>query len=136
MTLQVAEAPCEYARNLRRDQTDAERVLWLSLRDRRLAGAKFRRQHRIGPFIVDFVSRECRLVIELDGGHHAGRREEDEARAFFLERSGYRVLRFWNTDVLANLAGVLERIVATLRETAPSPPPSPRRGEGEGRRRG
>ena len=85
----------------------------------------------MGPFIVDFVSREARLIIELDGGQHAVHQREDELRTRFLEHEGYRLLRFWNTDVLGNLEGVLQRIAENLRAATPSPRPSPRGGEGE-----
>jgi adenine-specific DNA-methyltransferase len=99
----------DQARRLRRDMTDAERKLWASLRGRALSGAKFRRQQAIGPYIVDFHCSEQRLVIELDGGQHA---EEwaacDRKRSAWLEARGYRVIRFWNSDVMRNLEGVLQ----------------------------
>ena len=125
------ESPRDYARTLRRRQTDAERRLWARLRDRRLLGVKFSRQVPIGPYIVDFCCRELRLVVELDGGQHAIREAYDAERTAFLERLGYRVLRFWDNDALANTEGVLIRIVEAL-AARPSPRPSPRRGEGGG----
>ncbi|WP_245297093.1 MULTISPECIES: DUF559 domain-containing protein [Rhodomicrobium] len=101
------------ARRLRRDQTDAERALWAKLRNRRLCGARFARQVPIDRFIVDFLCDDARLILELDGGQHAESRS-DEARTAFLEGAGFSVLRFWNNDVLANEAGVLERIRESL----------------------
>ncbi len=100
------------ARLLRRERTDAERVLWQMLRARRLSGLKFRRQFPIGDFIADFCCRECRLVIELDGSQHMDSRQadRDRNRTECMEARGFRVLRFWNTDVLMNTEGVLAAI--------------------------
>jgi very-short-patch-repair endonuclease len=125
---QVCEEREPYARNLRRSQTAAERKLWLLLRDRRLAGFKFRRQHPIGPFIVDFCCTEAKVIVELDGGHHLLTHDSDTARSGYLAGQGYRVLRFWNNDVLGNTSGVLERIVEALKRDRqrPSPCPLPR----------
>ena len=126
------------ARRLRHDATDAERRLWYRLRARQIDGAKFVRQDPIGPYVVDFVCRECKLIIEVDGGQHATD-PRDAVREGWLVDRGYRILRFWNNDVLANTDGVLEAIAAALSEaagaqnrgSAPSPRPSPRtRGEG------
>jgi very-short-patch-repair endonuclease len=97
------------ARRLRRDATDAEMRLWLKLRDRRLAGFKFSRQQSIGPYIVDFVCRDRKLVVEVDGGQHADN-VRDRIRDDNLAAEGYRVLRFWNNDVLSNTEGVLTAI--------------------------
>jgi very-short-patch-repair endonuclease len=102
------------ARQLRRDQTDAEQRLWAKLRDRQLGGVKFRRQHPIGPFVADFCCPQRKLVVELDGGQHSEEVAADEKRSRFLEAQGYRVLRFWNHDVLGNTDGVLERIAEAL----------------------
>jgi very-short-patch-repair endonuclease len=88
-------------RRLRRQATDAETKLWFALRDRRLGGFKFIRQEAIGPYIVDFVCREKKLVIEVDGGQHA-ENVRDRARDLALASSGYQILRFWNSDVLSN----------------------------------
>jgi very-short-patch-repair endonuclease len=126
------ETPCDYARDLRRRQTDAEHRLWARLRDRRLLGVKFSRQVPIGPYIVDFCCRELKLIVELDGGQHAIQGAYDAERTAFLERLGHSVLRFWDNDVLRNTEGVLIRIVEAL-ATRPSPRPSPQRGEGGGR---
>ena len=130
----------DVARRLRRAATDAERRLWYRLRSRQIDGAKFVRQERIGPYVVDFVCRERRLIIEVDGGQHATDPRDAVRDAWLFERA-YRVLRFWNNDVLANTAGVLESIAAALSETdiagtqtrgeTPSPRPSPPEG-GEG----
>ena len=103
-------------RGPRSRQTGDERKLWFAVRDRRLSGFKFVRQEAIGPFIVDFVCREKRLVVEVDGGQHADS-PADAARDAFLAGEGYRVMRFWNNDVLGNCEGVLTVILeALLRE--------------------
>jgi len=109
------EPSTDRARRLRRNQTDAERKLWGRLRDRRLLGVKFYRQYSIGPFFVDFFSLEARLVIEVDGSQHA---EDvgDQSRTEFLTQLGYRVLRFWNNEVLGNIEGVQEAIADALVE--------------------
>ncbi len=101
-------------RNLRRNQTMAEEQLWERLRNGRLKGHKFRRQVPLGRFIVDFSCYDARLVIEVDGGQHAERTEEDTARAGWLESRGFRVLRFWNHEVIKNVEGVLARILEDL----------------------
>ena len=101
-------------RELRRNQTEAERHLWRFLRDRRLLGFKFRRQHRIGPYFADFVCAECGLVVELDGSQHLACADADARRTRVLQRMGYRVVRFWNDDVLARTGVVLEAIVVEL----------------------
>jgi len=103
----------DVARALRRDATDAERIMWRLLRDRRLNGVKFRRQVPIGPFVADFASVERRLVVELDGGQHA-ESSSDVARDRFLAANGWRVVRFWNNDVMKNREGVLESLQQAL----------------------
>ena len=110
------------ARRLRRELTDAERKLWFELRDRRLHGFKFVRQEPIGPYYVDFIYRDRKLVVEADGGQHA-ESNHDAVRDRFLRDEGYRILRFWNTDVLQNRKGVLLTILDELgqREDAPHP---------------
>jgi very-short-patch-repair endonuclease len=113
------------ARRLRHNQTDAERALWFHLRDRRLNGLKFRRQMPLGSYVVDFCCESVRLIVELDGGQHALRELEDAARTVALEAFGYAVLRFWNNDVLNNIDGVLETIVATANQEPPHPNPLP-----------
>jgi very-short-patch-repair endonuclease len=117
------------ARRLRRNSTDVERVMWRLLRDRRLAGVKFRRQVPIGPYVADFASIEHRLAVELDGGQHGD--ASDQRRDGFLVGRGWRVIRFWNNDVLQNRNGVLEHLLHVTQE--PSPRPSPARA-GEGAR--
>ncbi|RDI97627.1 endonuclease domain-containing protein [Dyella solisilvae] len=118
------------ARGLRAGQTDAEQLLWHHLRNRRLQGWKFRRQHEIGPYIADFVCPDAGLIVELDGGQHGDQLAYDEVRTRKLQEEGYRVLRFWNNDVLTNTDSVLEVILEALASPGPSPRPSPRRGEG------
>ena len=103
----------DFARALRRNGTDAERIVWRLLRDRRLGGVKFRRQVPIGPFIADFASIEHRLVVELDGGQHANS-ETDVRRDRFLKADGWRVMRFWNNELMTNREGVLEAIQDAL----------------------
>ena len=102
------------ARALRANQTEAESRLWQRLRDRQLAGAKFRRQAPVGPYIADFICLAAKLIVEIDGGQHADNAEADAARTAWLEDQGFRVLRFWNNDVLDNTDGVLEEILAAL----------------------
>ena len=99
------------ARELRKNQTSAERQLWSRLRRKRLCGLKFRRQHPIGRCIVDFCCVSCRLVIEVDGGVHKSQAEYDDARTAYLRRRGYRVIRFANEDVYHRLGEVLNTIV-------------------------
>jgi len=108
------------ARRLRREPTDAETALWYRLRSRRLNGYKFVRQEPIGPYTVDLICRERRLVIEVDGGQHADNPRDVVRDKWFIDRN-YRVLRFWNNDVLGNMAGVLETVAAALEEAPPHP---------------
>ncbi len=122
------------ARRLRRDQTDAERKLWLRLRDRRLNGWKFKRQVPIDRYIADFCCTDARLIIELDGGQHTTSEEADAKRTAFLESCGYLVLRFWNNDVLKNMDGVLEEILASLPQAPSAPHPDPLPSGERGRR--
>ena len=98
------------AKDLRKNATQAEALLWGSLRARQMEGVKFRRQQPLENFIVDFVSFEKRIVIELDGGQHAEDRDKDEERDTCLKNNGFNVLRFWNSEVFENLEGVLETI--------------------------
>jgi very-short-patch-repair endonuclease len=106
----------EHARRLRRDSTQADALLWRALRDS-LPHEKWRRRVAIGPYFADFASHRARLVIEVDGSQRADASDADAARASFLQSQGYRVLRFWNNDVLHNLDGVL----AAIRSALPSP---------------
>jgi len=102
------------AKKLRRNSTDAERLIWSRLRGRRLAGYKFKRQVPIAGFVVDFAALEAKLIIEIDGGQHSVRLEADQLRTEKLERFGYRIVRFWNHDVLNNIEGVLDAVIQEL----------------------
>ncbi len=119
------------ARALRRAETRAERLLWSRLRHRRLGGYKFRRQHSLGRYVVDFLCSERRLAVEVDGGQHAADVARDRLRTHWLEAQGLRVVRFWNNEVLENPDGVCSRLLEMLRHgNTPSPRPSPPRGRG------
>jgi len=107
------------AKILRRDATDAEKLLWKHLCRKQLEGLKFRRQEPIGDYIVDFVCFERRIIIEIDGGQHAIKREKDIGRSRWLEGQGFKILRFWNNEVLKNIEGVIE----TIRNYCTSPSP-------------
>jgi len=119
-TMRKNQRQSAFARELRRKQTDAEKALWIKLRDRQIDGLKFRRQQPIGPYIVDFVCFDRKLIIEIDGGHHSEDKllMKDNDRSKWLTEQNYQVLRFWNNEVLTNQEGVLERI-----RTASSPSP-------------
>jgi very-short-patch-repair endonuclease len=121
------------ARHLRHALTDAEQQLWQLLRSRQLADTKFRRQVPIGPWVVDFMSFEQMLVVEADGSQHADS-ARDQTRDADLQNRGFRILRFWNNDIIGNADGVLQQIMETI-EQSPSPRglrprPSPTGGEG------
>ena len=127
----------ERARNLRQNMSLAENRMWYYLRSRRLGGYKFMRQQVIDNYIVDFVCREKKLIIEVDGGQHMDATEYDEQRTRVLEGRGYQVLRVWNNDVFQNTSGVMEKILALL-ETEPHPgtlipSPSPKQEKGADR---
>ncbi len=109
----------DFARDLRKDMTDAERKLWTFLKLRQFRGKKFRRQAPIGTYIVDFVCFETKLIIELDGGQHSTQVEYDQERTNWLNSQGFRVLRFWNFQVLEETDSVLEAIWNTLQELDP-----------------
>lgn len=110
--------PIVRARELRKNMTDAERKLWYFLRDRRLSGLKFRRQVPIGPYIVDFACLEKKVIVEIDGGEHnfPDHRRYDSQRAAWLEAQGFRILRFWNNEVLSNIEAVLTVILQACQE--------------------
>ena len=108
-----------YARKLRRNATETERLLWWHLRGRQLSGCKFRRQHPIGPYICDFVCLEASVVVELDGSHHAVRASYDATRDAFLKANGFLVLRFWNVDVLSRIDFVVNAIHDALHQPPP-----------------
>ncbi len=102
------------SRRLRKNMTDVERFLWKEIRGSQLLGYKFRRQHPIDNYIVDFVCLELKIIIELDGRHHVEQAEYDYIRSNHLMGKGFRVLRFWNNDVLYNIEGVLITIFQLL----------------------
>jgi very-short-patch-repair endonuclease len=120
-----------HAARLRRDSTDVERAMWARLRNRQLTGAKFRRQASLGPYVVDFLCIETKLIVELDGGQHSA--EADAPRTAWLSGQGYRILRFWNNDVAENVEGVLAVIADVLegegKKTLTQPSPA-KAGEG------
>jgi very-short-patch-repair endonuclease len=122
----------ERARRLRKNMTDAERALWRYLRLRQLDGYKFRRQVPIGPYIADFVCLKAMLVIEVDGGQHADAVAYDSRRDEFMRGQGYGILRFWNNEVLSNIAGVWDVIASEIdarhRAAAPPIPTFPHKG--------
>jgi very-short-patch-repair endonuclease len=130
-TWQVSTKQRSHARSLRRNSTDAERIIWNAIRAHRVHGASFRRQTPIGPYIVDFACHDTRLVVEIDGGQHfePEHLRRDARRDAFLSSKGYRVLRFNNHDVMTNRQGVLETIASAIART-PSPP-LPRKWERE-----
>ncbi len=110
------------ARRLRKHSTETEKCLWRYLRNRQVEGFKFRRQQQIGSYVVDFVNHEKKVIIELDGGHHALQRG-DRSRDEWLRAEGYKVLRFWDNQVFGNLEGVLEMIRSALLTPHPNPLP-------------
>ena len=114
-----------YAREMRRQPSDAERRLWYFLRRKNLLGFRFRRQVPFGPYILDFFCSDASLAIEIDGGQHADQHAYDSARSRYLRDKGIRVVRFWNNEVLRNTSGVLEVIVEELKTTSfeKMPPP-------------
>lgn len=116
--------PTARARALRNNATDAERVLWQAISARKVSGIRFNRQVPVGPFICDFVARSIGLVIEVDGGQHED--AVDAERTRYIEAQGFRVIRFWNNDVLGNLDGVIEDIMRVVADM-PSPNPSRKR---------
>jgi very-short-patch-repair endonuclease len=128
-----------FARKLRNEPTDAERKLWQLLRGRQLEGFRFRRQVPIGPYIVDFLCPQLKLVVEIDGGQHVEQVDYDSRRSNYLAAVGYQVVRFWNHDVLLHpelVADEILRIVARIKSTTP-PQPSPsaaRKGRGQKQR--
>jgi lysyl-tRNA synthetase class 2 len=108
---------------MRKEMTDAERAFWWQVRDRRFYGHKFRRQYLIGKYIADFVCLERRLVVEIDGSQHAERTAYDLARDTFIASQGFRVLCFWNGEILTGLDGVMQVVLDALGGEAVSPSP-------------
>ena len=121
----------ERARNLRRETTPTERILWKHLRGRLFDGFRFCRQHPIGPFVVDFCCLSKRLVIELDGETHIGREQQDKDRSRWLEARGCQILRFWNTEIFEDLDSVLEVVYLACQKGPPHPYPLSLQGRGE-----
>jgi very-short-patch-repair endonuclease len=115
----TTEVVQERARELRRQQTPAERKLWARLRGKKLLGFKFRRQHPIGRFIVDFCCAQAKLVVEIDGDSHASQVEYDDSRTAHLEGHGYTVLRFTNEQVHRHLDAILDEIARVLDDVTP-----------------
>ncbi len=111
-----------FARQLRRNQTEAEKTLWKYLRSKQFNDTKFRRQHPVGPYIADFACIENKLIVEVDGGQHNEQQNSshDMKRTEWLKDQGYQILRFWNNDVLTNTDGVREKIWGALNENSPS----------------
>ncbi|RMB54001.1 very-short-patch-repair endonuclease [Sphingomonas sp. PP-CE-3A-406] len=118
--------PTARSRELRVNMTQPERRLWECLSARKVAGIRFNTQFPIGPFICDFVSRGAKLVIEIDGDSHGHSERADQHRTRYIETMGYRVIRFWNNDVMERLEGVVFEIERVLADT-PSPSPSRKR---------
>ena len=127
MKKRPSEGAHERARMLRRKMTDAEKKLWQMLRSRQTEGYRFRRQVPLGRFIVDFVCHEAKLIVEIDGGQHDPSSELEASRTRFLESEGYRVLWFWNNEVLDNPEGV-HSVIAENFTGSPPPKPSPLKG--------
>ena len=120
----MAKPGTERARKLRHEAGDAERLVWRLLSDRKLAGCKFRRQHPIGPYFADFACVEKKLVVEIDGEHHAFQIEADARRTELMNSKGWRMVRFWANEVVSNIDGVSTEILTHL----PNPLPPRRRG--------
>jgi very-short-patch-repair endonuclease len=127
-----SEGAYRRARILRREMTEAEKRLWQMLRLRQTGGSRFRRQVPIGRFIADFVCHAARLIVEIDGSQHDLPSEQEASRTRFLESEGYRVLRFWNNEVLDNPEGVLSVISGNLRSVTPAQTLPHQRGGQEG----
>ena len=111
------------AKRMRREPTDAEKLFWWEVRDRRLDGHKFKRQYLLGGYIADFVYIEQKLIVELDGGQHAEATEYDAKRSAVLQSLGFRVLRVWNAEIFTNMEGVIDAVLAELARNSVSPSP-------------
>jgi very-short-patch-repair endonuclease len=121
-----------FSRSLRKNPTDAEKKLWAHLRRKQISGRRFRRQHPLGRYIVDFVCLEAKLIVEIDGGQHAESVHDDTQRTQWLQRQGFRVARFWNNEVLGETESVLTEIARLVdSQVLPPPYPSPAGGGGD-----
>ena len=127
----IPRVSLERARELRQRSTDSERRLWYWLRNRQIDGVKFQRHVPLGKYVVDFLAADHRLIVEIDGGQHASQQAYDRRRTSWLEAQGYRVIRFWSNEVLANTEGVILAIGTALKLRPPHPSPLPPSG-GEG----
>ena len=125
----MKERLLKFAKRMRHQPTNAETLIWTALRGARLQGFKFKRQQPIGPYIVDFVCFEHTLIIEIDGGQHGDETSKDHERSNWLQSQGFRILRFWNNEVIERKDDVLESIIRALREY-PSPQPLSHKGRG------
>ena len=125
----MKERLIKFAKAMRHQPTNAETLIWTALRGARLQGFKFKRQQPIGVYIVDFVCFEHSLIIEIDGGQHGDEVSKDQARSDWLQSQGFRVMRFWNNEVIERKDDVLESIIRALREY-PSPQPLSHKGRG------
>ena len=134
-TTRVRASTKKHSRTLRREMTDAEKLLWRHLRMEQVEGYKFRRQHPLGNYILDFVCLDAALVLEVDGGQHAESTDKDAIRTQWLEAKGLHVMRFWNNEVLNNIEGVKLVIWNYLSTLQPPSLPSPCMGEGVDLRR-
>ena len=112
-----------YAKRMRREPTEAEKLFWWEIRDRRLDGHKFKRQYLVGGYITDFVCIERMLIIELDGGQHSETTEYDTKRSAVLQSHGFRVLRVWNAEIFTNMEGVIDAVLSELGGETLSPSP-------------
>jgi very-short-patch-repair endonuclease len=121
-----SKRPTARSREMRRNMTEAEQRLWYHLRARQVADTRFNSQFPVGPFTCDCVARTPKLIVEVDGGQHAEQERRDVSRSAYLESRGYRVIRFWNNEVLANTEGVIQAIAQVL-DDRPSPSPSRKR---------
>lgn len=108
---------------MRSEPTEAEKLFWWEVRDRRLDGFKFKRQYLVAGYIADFVCLERKLIIELDGGQHSESTEYDTKRSAILEEHGFRVMRIWNAEIFKNMEGVIDAVLAELGGKGPSPSP-------------
>jgi very-short-patch-repair endonuclease len=119
----ASRSQIERGRQLRAQMTDAEVRLWMRLRGKQIGGHRFRRQVPVGPYIVDFISKKAHLIVEVDGGQHLAAVKRDEHRTAWLQSRGFRVVRFWDNDVLQRTDSVMESIRVALLEATTQPSP-------------